>query len=157
MGTKLMEGYLAIPNKATYALTFWLKNFISWHYIEILSPIIWKLICTVIVIAALWIAQYWKQYKFLFIGDCLNKQWYFHTMKYFGSLKEKDLWGCYGVICSIYCLLKEAKSKSLVVYSMLSFVYERRYKKIYVHLFIFTKKETKEGKAKKSIRLIGNE
>ena len=40
---------------------------------------------------------------------------------------------------------------------MLSFVYERRYKKIYVHLFIFTKKETKEGKAKKSIRLIGNE
>ena len=56
------------------------------------KTLIWKDICTPVIVAALFtMAKTWKQPKCPLTDDWINKMWYIYTAEYYSAIKKKEM------------------------------------------------------------------
>lgn len=89
---QFFEGTLAVSNKTTYAFIFDPAISLLEIYPEDLPPVVQECTRTRLFIIALFVtAKYWKQPKFQYKGEWLNRLWYIRTMQVY-KRRKKPLW-----------------------------------------------------------------
>ena len=90
-GAATVENSMKFPQKTENETAYDPVILLLGIYLKKLKILIWKDICTLMFIAALFtIVKIWKQPKFPPADEWIKKMWYIYTMEYSLAVKKKN-------------------------------------------------------------------